>query len=87
MPLSIEELLKPQPSPAAAKIKEFLDADKSGELYTKEELAAASGLSVRHIMYQCPALKPYSVLHRNKRYLAKPSVIAAFYKAATKVPQ
>lgn len=89
MPLSIKELLEPKPTPKEQAILDFLNNDKSGELFSANDILTRTRIcqTVLSKMRRGPALKSYTVAVGNKHWYAKPSVIAEFKKAAGKVPQ
>ena len=89
MPLSIKELLEPKPSPKEQAILDFLNNDKSGELFCSQDFKERR-LGSHFLlsgMLRNSRLDGYFVTLGNKNWYAKPSVIAEFKKAAGKVPQ
>ena len=87
MPLSIVELLKPKPTPKQQSLLDFLDKDKSRELFSVADLIERHVACASVITRSTGLLSAYSVRMGNKLWFAKPSVIAEFKRMAAKVGQ
>jgi hypothetical protein len=87
MPFSIQQLLAPKLSPVKQALKEFLDKDKSGELFSSSDLADKNVCGHDSITKaaRSPEFADYVFRRGGRCWLGKPALIAEFKKALTKV--
>lgn len=82
MPISLDDALKPVPSPITLAVKKFLDSRPADKLYTTIEVGKAVNCGVDSLTRACKELPEYCVVRaaRHGRFWGNPRAIAALKK-------
>ena len=80
MPLSIKEVLSHRVAPKEDFVRKFLDNDKTGNLFTTDEVVGACNCSDK-VIRRGVTLADYRIQYGRNLYFGKPALIAEFKKA------